>query len=131
MLLGTFNDIYGREVPAGSPSGKHAASTLQLQRCCIDLVDTALVLCSIWLLQLCCPPAICGIMQGLDTLPFKELFLAFFALVTLWHLYLDIRQLYAIRKPSPPKELAGLFKDQEVCAFGSCLCLSLSCLERM
>mmetsp|Transcript_18851 Transcript_18851/g.32205 ORF Transcript_18851/g.32205 Transcript_18851/m.32205 type:complete len:466 (+) Transcript_18851:58-1455(+) len=49
---------------------------------------------------------------GLDALPYKELYMGFFLVVTMFHMALDMRQLRAIRRPHPPKELHGLFKDK-------------------
>jgi len=48
----------------------------------------------------------------LDTLPYLELFVGFAIVVTFMHLYLDVRQLKAIKLPKPPPVLAEHFDDE-------------------
>lgn len=41
--------------------------------------------------------------------PFLEFFIAFFVVIKVFHTWLDLRQLSAIKLPAPPKELSKAF----------------------
>ncbi|GAX75985.1 hypothetical protein CEUSTIGMA_g3428.t1 [Chlamydomonas eustigma] len=52
-----------------------------------------------------------SVLEILDDLPFLQLFIAFQILVTIFHLYLDFRQLHVLKSPKPPPVLAEHFNQ--------------------